>query len=75
MALLVERESTLGAFETRHFEGHWDTAGTQMTQAIRAAVGNPNIAVRHFPWPLVTLLQVSSRPSRSHPWKRLSEPR
>jgi len=27
-----------------------------MTQAIRAAAGDPNIAVRGFPWPLVTLL-------------------
>jgi nucleoside-diphosphate-sugar epimerase len=56
MAQLLERESTLGAFETFHFEGHWDADGTQMTQAIRAAVGNPNIAVHRFPWPLVTLL-------------------
>jgi nucleoside-diphosphate-sugar epimerase len=56
MAQLVERESTLGAFETFHFAGHWDADGTQMTQAIRAAAGNPNIAVRSFPWPLVTLL-------------------
>jgi nucleoside-diphosphate-sugar epimerase len=56
MTQLVERESTLGTFETYHFPGHWDADGTQMTQAIRSAVGNPNIAVRSFPWPLVTLL-------------------
>jgi nucleoside-diphosphate-sugar epimerase len=56
MTQLAERESALGAFETFHFEGHWDADGTQMTQAIRAAIGNPNIAVHSFPWPLVTLL-------------------
>jgi len=56
MRQLIERESSLGAFETFHFAGHWDADGTQMTRAIRSAVGNPNIAVRSFPWPLVTLL-------------------
>jgi nucleoside-diphosphate-sugar epimerase len=56
MTQLVERESTLPTFETFHYAGHWDADGTQVTQAIRAAVGNPNIAVRSFPWPLVTLL-------------------
>ena len=56
MAQLVESESTLRPFETFHFAGHWDADGTQMIRAIQAAAGNPNIAVRSFPWPLVTLL-------------------
>jgi nucleoside-diphosphate-sugar epimerase len=56
MTQLVERDSRLDMFETFHFAGHWDADGTQMTQAIRTAVGNRNIAVRSFPWPLVTLL-------------------
>lgn len=56
MTQLAERESTLGAFETFHFAGHWDADGTQMTQAIRAAAGNANIPVRAFPWPIVPLL-------------------
>jgi nucleoside-diphosphate-sugar epimerase len=65
MAQLVERESTLGTFETFHFAGHWDADGTQMTQAISAVAAatantrtnaSTNIPVRHFPWPLVTLL-------------------
>jgi len=56
MTRLVERESTLGAFQTFHFAGHWDADGTQMTRAIRTAVANPNLPVRAFPWPLVTLL-------------------
>ena len=56
MAQLVDRESTLGTFERFHFAGHWDADGTHMTDAIRAVVGSPNIPVRRFPWPLVTLL-------------------
>jgi nucleoside-diphosphate-sugar epimerase len=68
MTQLVEREATLGAFETFHFAGHWDSDGTQMAAAIRAAVsaaapgtntaGQPsrNLPVQAFPWSLVTLL-------------------
>jgi nucleoside-diphosphate-sugar epimerase len=56
MAQLVDRESTLGTFERFHFAGQWDADGTHMTDAIRAVVGSPNIPVRRFPWPLVTLL-------------------
>ena len=56
MTQLGSRESTRETFETFHFAGHWDADGTQMTHAIRAAAGNPNIAVHSFPWPLVTLL-------------------
>jgi nucleoside-diphosphate-sugar epimerase len=56
MTRLVQQESTLGTFETFHFAGHWDADGTRMTQAIQAASGNPNIPVRRFPWPAVTLL-------------------
>ncbi len=53
---LIDRESTLAAFETFHFSGHWDADGTQMIGAIRTALGNPNIPVRRFPWPAITLL-------------------
>ena len=56
MAQLLGRESTLAPFERFHFQGHWDADGTQITNAIRIAVGNPEIKVRRFPWPLVTLL-------------------
>jgi nucleoside-diphosphate-sugar epimerase len=56
MAQLADRESTLGTFERFHFAGHWDTDGTQMANAIRAVAGSPNIPVRSFPWPLLTLL-------------------
>ena len=60
MAQLIERGSTLEAFETFHLEDHWDADGSHMAQAIRAAAanGNPraNIPVHPFPWPLVGLL-------------------
>ena len=39
-----------------HMEGHWDSDGTQMINAIRAVVGNPDIKVRRMPWWLVRLL-------------------
>jgi len=54
MAMLVERESD-AAFETYHFAGHFDPDGTRMIAAIRAAVGRPDLPVRAFPWPAVTL--------------------
>ena len=53
MAQLADRESTLGTFERFHFAGQWDADGTQMTNAVRAVVGSPNIPVRSFPWPLL----------------------
>ena len=56
MAQLADRESTLGVFERFHFAGQWDTDGVRMTNAIRAVVGSPNIAVRGFPWALLALL-------------------
>ncbi len=56
MAQLADRESTLGTFERFHFAGQWDADGTQMTNAVRAVAGSPNIPVRSFPWPLLTLL-------------------
>jgi len=56
MAQLLDRESTLGAFERFHFQGHWDPDGTHMTHAIQRIIGNPNIKVSRFPWALVTLL-------------------
>jgi nucleoside-diphosphate-sugar epimerase len=53
-ALLAERASAQ-AFETFHFEGHWDADGTAVIGAIRRAVGNPDLKVKAMPW---TLLRV-----------------
>jgi nucleoside-diphosphate-sugar epimerase len=54
VARLLERESDLAVFERFHFAGHW-VDGNTMTDAIRHAVGDPQLSVRSFPWWLVTL--------------------
>jgi nucleoside-diphosphate-sugar epimerase len=53
MVQLAERDD-LEDFATFHMEGHWDTDGMQMIDAIRRVVGKP-IKVRAFPWWLITL--------------------
>lgn len=64
MAQLADREQSLGAFERFHFAGHWDHDGGRMIEAIRRAVGNPDLPVKRFPWlmammasPFVTFLR------------------
>ncbi len=64
MAQLLEKPDALGKFAVYHMEGHWDADGTEMTDAIRRAVGDPKIKVRSMPWlpvrllsPLVTLFR------------------
>jgi nucleoside-diphosphate-sugar epimerase len=52
-ALLAERDAELGAFEVFHFRGHWLEPGIEMAEAIRAAVGDPRIAIKRLPWWLV----------------------
>jgi nucleoside-diphosphate-sugar epimerase len=53
---LLERSEILESFAVFHMEGHWDADGTQITDAIRRASGNPNIKVRPMPWRLMRLL-------------------
>jgi nucleoside-diphosphate-sugar epimerase len=55
MVRLVEQADALGPFETFHMGGHWDPDGGAMTAAIGRVVGRPNLPVRTFPWPVVTL--------------------
>ena len=55
-ALLAERESSLGAFDTYHFEGHWDPDGTAMTTAIAQALGRPGLKVKRLSWGLLRLI-------------------
>ncbi|MGH8156762.1 MAG: NAD-dependent epimerase/dehydratase family protein [Rhodanobacter sp.] len=54
IARLLERESELAVFERFHFGGHL-VDGQAMAGSIQRAVVNPKIAVRAFPWWLVTL--------------------
>ncbi len=56
IALLVDRESELAAFERFHFPGHQLAPG-EMAAAIRRATGNPDLRAWPFPWPLVVALQ------------------
>ena len=55
-ALLAERESSLEAFDTYHFEGHWDPDGTVMTTTIAQALGRPGLRVKRLPWSLLRLI-------------------
>ena len=43
-------------FERYHFAGFYDATGHDMTDAIRAAAGKPNLKVSRFPWWATTLL-------------------
>jgi len=54
IALLLERESELAAFERFHFGGHWVDGNTVMS-AIRKAAADPKLPIRSFPWWLVRL--------------------
>jgi len=53
VARLADIESELGAFEVFHFGGYWIDPGIEICQAVRRVVGNPNLPIRSFPWPLV----------------------
>ncbi|HVI91322.1 MAG TPA: NAD(P)H-binding protein [Dongiaceae bacterium] len=53
MMQLVERDAELAAFDVFHFAGHWLPDGSAMTDAIRAATGNPAIAQRSLFWPAI----------------------
>lgn len=64
VARLVERRDELEPFAVFHMEGHWDSDGTRMVEAIRSVSGNPAIKVGRFPWwalvlasPFVTLFR------------------
>ena len=54
VALLLERENELAAFERFHFGGHWVDGNTLMS-SIRKAATHPKLPLRSFPWWLVTL--------------------
>ena len=56
MVRLLERSEGLEPFAVFHMEGHWDATGVRMIEAIRAAVGDPNIKVRKMPWQMMRCL-------------------
>ncbi|MBB3950761.1 NAD-dependent epimerase/dehydratase family protein [Aureimonas jatrophae] len=49
MVRLAETDG-LGRFERFHMDGHWDSDGTRMPQAIADALGSPRVPVRPLPW-------------------------
>jgi nucleoside-diphosphate-sugar epimerase len=53
MVRLIERGG-LEDFASFHMAGHWDADGTQMTGAIRRALGG-SVPVRRLPWLLMRL--------------------
>ena len=55
MIRLVERKEQLPRFAVYHMRGFLDRNGTAMIEAIRRAVGKPDLPVRAFPWWLITL--------------------
>jgi nucleoside-diphosphate-sugar epimerase len=55
-ARLLDRDADLPAFARYHFRGVWDADGTMIIDAIRAATGNPRIAVTRLPWALLPLI-------------------
>jgi nucleoside-diphosphate-sugar epimerase len=54
VALLLERESELAAFERFHFDGNW-VDGTTLTHSMQKATANSALPLRSFPWWLITL--------------------
>jgi nucleoside-diphosphate-sugar epimerase len=56
MVRLMEKAEMLEPFAVFHMDGHWDPDGARMIDAIRTAVGNPDIKVRSLPWWLIRLL-------------------
>lgn len=55
-ARLAARERELGPFARFHFAGHWDHDGRRMIEAIRRAMGDPDIRVSPLPWSLLPLI-------------------
>ena len=64
IARLAEIETSMPAFESFHFGGHWLERGVQFAEAIRRISGNPELPIRKLPWiafylgaPFVTFLR------------------
>jgi len=50
IACLVERGGELAPFEVFHFRGHYFERGIAMAEAVRAALGRPDMPIGRFPW-------------------------
>jgi nucleoside-diphosphate-sugar epimerase len=56
IALLLERQNELQAFDVFHFAGHSFERGVELAEATRRAAGEPNAPIRSFPWFAIYLL-------------------
>ena len=55
MVRLLQNEDRLADFEVFNFGGYW-LDGHALADAVRRAAGNPQMALRRFPWWLVTAM-------------------
>jgi nucleoside-diphosphate-sugar epimerase len=55
LALLVDAEARLGAYEVFHFRGQWLEHNRTFAETIARVVGRPDLPVRSFPWLMVRL--------------------
>jgi nucleoside-diphosphate-sugar epimerase len=54
-ARLLDAPERLRAFERVQFEGFWDPDGAALPAAVAAALGQPHLPIRSFPWWLMRL--------------------
>jgi nucleoside-diphosphate-sugar epimerase len=52
---LIERDALLPAYAVFHLDGHWFERGVDIAEAVRVAAGERKLALRRFPWWLVTI--------------------
>jgi nucleoside-diphosphate-sugar epimerase len=53
---LIDREGELADFETFHFAGHWLAGADELVGAVRRATGDPRVASKPFPYPMLIAL-------------------
>jgi nucleoside-diphosphate-sugar epimerase len=56
MVRLLERDADLPDFASYHMQGHWDSDGRQMVEAIARVTGQPGLKVKSFPWWVMPVL-------------------
>ncbi|BCP54904.1 membrane protein [Kaistia sp. 32K] len=47
---LIERADELAPFEVFHFRGHYFDRGIAIAEAVRTAIGRPDMKIGRFPW-------------------------
>lgn len=52
---LAQLQSSLPAFDTFHFAGHWTPRGIEMAESVRRVSGNARLPIKPLPWWLVYL--------------------